>query len=97
MPEWETIMKVEFDALINNITLSLVLKPQGGKPILSKWLYMVKLKLDFTLDKYKSRMVAKSYRKKFGMDYSEIFSFVVKIQTIRAVLTLALFLGWSLK
>jgi len=38
--------------------------PHGSKPIGSKWNFKRKLKFDGSIDKYKARLVAKSYRQK---------------------------------
>lgn len=62
IPEWELSMKVEFDALVRNNTWTLISKPKSCKQTSSKWIYKVKLKSACSLDKYKCRVVAKSYK-----------------------------------
>lgn len=76
---------------------TLVPKPKGYKPITCKWVYRVKLKSESSLDKYKSCLVAKGYKQKYGMDYSETFFRVVKPQTIQLVLTISLILELDIK
>jgi hypothetical protein len=57
----------------------------------------VKRKVDGTLDKYKARLVAKGFKQRYGIDYEDIFSPVVKMSTIRAIVSIAVSKGWSLR
>lgn len=58
---------------------------------------MIKLKPDRSLERYKSRLVAKVYDQIEKMEYNETFSFVVKQVTIGVVLTLALTKNWMVR
>jgi Reverse transcriptase (RNA-dependent DNA polymerase) len=51
---------------------------------------------DDTIHRYKVRLVAKDYTQEQGLDYFDTYSPVVKLTTIRVVLTIALSNGWSL-
>jgi DNA polymerase zeta len=53
----------------------------------------VKRKVDGTLDKYKARLVAKGFKQRYGIDYEDIFSPVVKMSTIRAIVSIAVSKG----
>lgn len=57
----------------------------------------MKRKVDGTLDKYKARLVAKGFKQRYGIDYEDIFSPVVKMSTIRAIVSIAVSKGWSLR
>ena len=70
---------------------------QGTNVIDCKWVYKVKRKADGTIDRYKARLVAKGFRQRYGIDYEDTFSPVVKIATIRLVLSLAVSRGWCLR
>jgi len=59
--EWKEAMQKEYDALIKNDTWKLVDPPFGTKPIGCKWVYKNKYKTDGSLDKHKSRLVAKGF------------------------------------
>jgi hypothetical protein len=61
-----------------------------------KWVYKVKRKADDTVDRYKARLVAKVFKQQYGIDYEDTFIPVVKIATIRVVLSLAISCGWNL-
>jgi hypothetical protein len=90
-------MDVEYNALMKNNTWHLVPPKKGSNFIDSKWVFKIKYKVDGSLDKYKARLVAKGYKQRFGMDYEDTFSPVVKMSTIRLILSIAVSRGWSLR
>ncbi|GJT63449.1 ribonuclease H-like domain-containing protein [Tanacetum coccineum] len=51
---------------------------------------------DFCCSKYKSRLVAKGYSQREGIDYEETFSHVVKIVTVRCVISIVVHFNWPL-
>jgi hypothetical protein len=59
--------------------------------------YKVKKKADGSIDRYKTRLVAKGYKERYGLDYEDTFSLVVKTATIQLVLSIAVSRGWSLR
>lgn len=89
-------MESEISALNANHTWDLVPLPSGKKAIGSKWVYKVKLKSDGSLERCKARLVAKGYNQKFGIDYEETFSPVVKMSTVRTIIALASSKNWPL-
>jgi hypothetical protein len=54
-----------------------------------KWVFKTKLNLDGTVQKHKTRFVAKGYAHKPGIDYNETFAAMAKLDTIRTLITLA--------
>ena len=86
-------------ALHKNKTWHLVSAHQGkGKNVIDcKWVFRVKKKSDETIDRYKARLVAKGFKQRYGLDYEDTFSPVVKAATIRLVLSIAMSTGWSLR
>jgi hypothetical protein len=75
----------------------LVPKPKGKNIIGSKWVYKVKRHADRSIDRHKARLVAKGYKQRYGIDYEDTFSPVVKAATIQLVLSVAISQGWSLR
>ena len=86
---WKLAMDKEYDALLKNQTCHLVPPQQGKNVIDCKWVYKLKKKADGTIDRYKARLVAKGFRQRYGIDYEDTFSPIVKPATIRLVLSMA--------
>ena len=78
-------MKDEMDSLLGNQTWDLVELLKGKKALHNKWVYRLKNEHDGS-KQYKTRLVVKGFEQKHGIDYSEVFSPVVKNTTIRLVL-----------
>jgi hypothetical protein len=95
--DWKLAMDAEYDALVNNKTWHLVPPKKGINVIDCKWVYKVKRKSDGSLDRYKARLVAKGFKQRYGIDYEDTFSPVVKPATIRTILSVAVSRGWSLR
>jgi histone deacetylase 1/2 len=94
---WVAAMDSEHQALMRNRTWHLVPRPRGKNIIGCKWVYKIKRKSDGGIDRYKARLVAKGYKQRYGIDYEDTFSPVVKAATIRLILSLAVSRDWCLR
>ncbi|GJT23002.1 VIER F-box protein 2 [Tanacetum coccineum] len=95
-PKWIEAMNKEIDALYRNFTWSIVDLPKGRKAIGCKWIYKIKYKASGEIERYKARLVAKGFSQKEGFDYDETFSPVVKMVTVRCVITIVVLNSWPL-
>jgi hypothetical protein len=90
-------MDDEYSALMRNSTWRLVPADQAHNLIDCKWVYKVKKKTDGFVDRYKACLVAKGFKQRYGIDYENTFSPVVKPATIHLVLSIALSKNWCLR
>ncbi|GKA47799.1 ribonuclease H-like domain-containing protein [Tanacetum coccineum] len=93
-PNWRNSMYDEYNALITNKTWTSVPRPEGANIVRCMWLFRHKFLADGTLSRYKARLVANGSTQVEGIDVDEIFSPVVKLGTIRTVLSLAISQHW---
>jgi histone deacetylase 1/2 len=94
---WKEAMDVEFNTLMKNKTWHLVPPVKGSNIVDCKWVFKEKRKADGSLDKDKARLVAKGFKQRYGIDYEDTFSPVIKMSTIRTILSIAVSKGWSLR
>lgn len=94
--QWCSAMADEFNSLLKQGTWTLVSPPSHGNIVGCKWVYKLKQRADGSLERYKARLVAKGYHQQPGLDYTETFSPVVKAQTIRIVISIAVTNNWPL-
>jgi histone deacetylase 1/2 len=90
-------MEEEYNALIRNKTWHLVPTRKGMNIIDCRWVFKIKRKVDGTIDRYKGTLVAKGYKQRYGIDYEDTFSPVVKIATVRTVLSVVVSKDWCMR
>nr|GEV18255.1 retrovirus-related Pol polyprotein from transposon TNT 1-94 [Tanacetum cinerariifolium] len=90
-PKWRQAMKEEYDDLMKNGTWSLVPCASNINVVDGKWVYRLKRDKNDAITRYKARFVAKGFRQE-RYYFHETFSPVVKSTTIRAILSLAVYM-----
>lgn len=87
----------EMTALEKNGTWELVDIPMEKQPTSRVQVgYTVKYKVDGSIDRYKSRQVAKGFTWTYGIDYQETIALVAKMNSIRVLLSIATNKEWPL-
>jgi ATP-binding cassette subfamily B (MDR/TAP) protein 1 len=77
-------MGSEMNSIRVNGTWDLVELPRNRKALPCKWVFRLKQVSD---SKYKARIVATGFRQEHGVDFDEIFSPIVKLSTLRFLLS----------
>ncbi|GJV65502.1 retrovirus-related pol polyprotein from transposon TNT 1-94 [Tanacetum coccineum] len=85
---WIDAMKEELKSMAQNKVSDLVNFPAGTKRVGFKWVFKTKRNSKGNVERYKSRLVAKGYTQKNGVDYNETFSSVSKKDSLRIILAL---------
>lgn len=93
---WREAMDAEVDSIEKNHTWVLSDLPRGAKCIGVKWIYKTKLNELGEVSKYKARLVAKGYAQEHGVDYTEVYAPVARMDTIRTIVFTAAQRGWDI-
>ena len=87
--KWMDAMDKEMDSLHMNDVWDLVKLPKDRKAVGSKWVFKLKVGPDGQVERHKARLVAQGFAQKQGLDYDETFSPVVRFESLRTVIALA--------
>ncbi|RVX13552.1 Retrovirus-related Pol polyprotein from transposon TNT 1-94 [Vitis vinifera] len=87
-------MKEKLSMIEKNKTWILIERLRDRRMIRVKRVYSTKLNVDGSINKNKARLVVKGYNQVFGMDYSDTFALVTRLDTIRLLLAVAAQNDW---
>ncbi|PNX87495.1 hypothetical protein L195_g043584, partial [Trifolium pratense] len=94
--KWNAAMKEELHSIEKNHTWKLVELPPQKKAISVKWMFKLKKDPDGKIVKHKARLVARGFLQQEGIDYTEVYAPVARIETIRLVIAIVSSYNWSL-
>ena len=84
--EWKEAIEAEMKSLEKYEVFELVELPENKRPVGCRWTFKIKYDSNGQVEKYKARLVAKGYTQKYGIDYEETFSPVVRSESVRALI-----------
>jgi hypothetical protein len=76
---------------MKNDVWDIVLRPEGKSVVTSKWIYKIKHAVDGSVEKYKTRFVARGFSQVEGIDYEETFAPVARYTSIRTIIALYIY------
>jgi hypothetical protein len=77
----------DMESLCKNETRELVKLPSGRKHVCIKWLFNKTMIIAVPVEKFKARLVGKGYSQVEGVDFSDMFSLVAKLTSIRVLMS----------
>ena len=89
---WTALMKEKIGSLHERKVWELVDLPKGRKAIKGRWVFALK-----SDGRRKSQFVTKGFTQVFRIDYKNIFSPVVRFETLRLLLSLAALHDWEIE
>jgi len=93
-PEWRKAMDKELQSLEENDVWEVVPRPANRRVVACKWVFKVKANSSGELERFKARLVAKGFSQTQGEDFDEIFSPVVRYDSLRLLLAISASKGW---
>jgi hypothetical protein len=88
-PQWQAAMQKEYSSLIDNGTWELVDLPPSRMVVNNMWIYKVKSDTAGDVSRFKARFVVKGCSQRAGLYYTEAFSSVIRVASLRLFLAIA--------
>lgn len=79
---------MEYESIVNNSVWEVVPTPARKSVVGSRWLFKVKHAADESIEKYKSRFVARGYSHVEMIGYEETFAPIARYSSIKSILAL---------
>lgn len=95
--KWRQLMCDGMDSMHCYHTWDLVPPDAAQNVVGNRWVFRIKRISDVSVERYKSRFVAKGFHQRSGVDFSDTFSPVIKHATIILVLGVATAGNWPLR
>lgn len=86
--QWQRAIDEELNAHAKNSTWEIVPRNDETREITSKWIFKLKQNAEGKVERYKARLVARGFVQTEGIDYGEIFSPVVRMDSLRLLFSI---------
>ncbi|GMG17943.1 unnamed protein product [Phytophthora fragariaefolia] len=93
---WRKAIRAELKSMRLRGVFRAAKLPNNQRACGAKGVIKIKRNADGSMEKYKVRLVAKGFVQKYGIDYTETFSPVVKYVTLRMIIAIAKYIGWPI-
>ena len=87
--KWSSAMQKEMESMQEHEVWNLVEIPAEKKAVGCKWIFKIKTDSEGKIERFKARLVAQGFNQKFGKDYDETFSPVVRQESLRTLVALS--------
>ncbi|GMF58512.1 unnamed protein product [Phytophthora fragariaefolia] len=87
--KWHCAADTEYHALMKNGTWKLLHRQKGMKELGNRLIFRVKYRPNGEIERFKARLVVKGFMQVYGLDYLEVYSPAVRLETLRVLSTLA--------
>lgn len=94
---WVKVKSEKILATKKNNTWELVTYRPNMNVLRSKWVYRIKYNAGETINRHKVRLVAKGYDQTPGIDFTKIYSRVMKSSTMKIMFSLAASFNWDIR
>nr|GFC58431.1 putative ribonuclease H-like domain-containing protein [Tanacetum cinerariifolium] len=94
-PDWVEAMETKMQQFRNQKVWVLVPLPDGKRAIGTKWILKNKRNARGIVCRNKARLVAQGHRQEAGIDYTDVFAPVARIEAIRLFLSFASLIGFK--
>ncbi|KAH9088958.1 hypothetical protein LEN26_019328 [Aphanomyces euteiches] len=81
--EWHAAMRAEYQSMMQNNVWILTTLPQGRKALKSKWVWKVKYQPTGEVERFKARLVIKVFLQIAGVDFTDTFAPVLRLESLR--------------
>lgn len=95
--QWLASMRDELESMQNQQVWSVVEREPGMRCVTSKWVFKIKMDANNVPVRHKSRLAARGFTQKPGIDFDATSSPVVSKEAVRTALALACQRGWHME